>query len=201
MGSQLKTLALAGLAAVTLAAGLATMKPELAAAATFPEHVMERALCGEGGTDGDRNNDMLEPYLPIIYAIDYRPGVPEKQIVAWHVRLNRWTGSAWIVDPENGGWTGWRSYEAIDKDHSARYIGGAYSVPSGIRIKVPRLGSFYRLSFQASWQDPRTGSWTNGPIKWVGVHYNLVGGMYIPDSNLGFRGCDYVPKVGSVPLP
>lgn len=182
--------------------GLQLLQPGTAAMAAipFPTNDLEKAACMGGGNYGT-DWDFIEPYVPIIYAFNNQPGVVEYQDVAFHVRLNRWTSSGWIVDPQAGGWSAWSGYRTFDTDASARYLPGADRPPSGIRLKVPQLGHYYAVSFQAAWKDARTGAWTYGPVKWVGYHLNMVNGsQWTPDQNLGFFGCDFIPDIGYIPL-
>ncbi len=172
-----------------------------ASAASLPPHTLEFVSCGGGGNYG-ATWDYLEPRDPIIYAQNLKPGVAETQRVAWRVRLNRWTGTTWIVDPDLGNWSAWSYKNVVDLDSPYRYVGGAYSVPSGVHLQVPRLGTYYAASVQVAWQNPTTGAWTYGPVEWPGAHLNLVNGsVWIPDVNLGYFGCRYIKDEGSVPLP
>jgi hypothetical protein len=183
--------------ALVIAAALAAP----AGATSYPYHTIEFASCGGGGNYGSAW-DFIEPRDPIIYAQNLKAGVAEQQTVAWHVRLNRWTGSEWIVDPERGGWSDWVYKQVVDVDSQVRYIGGAYSVPSGVRLWIPRLGTYYAVSYQVAWLNGSTGTWTVGPVEWVAAHLNLINGsVWIPDSHLGYFGCRYVKDVGSVQLP
>jgi hypothetical protein len=180
-----------GSSLAALVLGAALVVP--AGAASYPPHVLEAASCGGGGNYSP-DFDYIEPRDPIIYAQDLRRGVAEQQVVGWRVRLNRWTGSQWIVDPDRGGWSNWTYKTVVDLDSPTRYVGGAYSVPSGVRLWVPRLGSFYAVSYQVAW--------TTGPIEWIGTHLNLINGsVWVSDANLGYFGCRFIKDLGSVPLP
>jgi hypothetical protein len=184
--------------AAPLLAGVLTSS---ASAVTYPSHELEYAACGGGGNYGAAA-DYIEPRDPVIYAQNLKLGVAERQLVAWHVRLNRWTGTTWIVDPEMGSWSAWTTKVVVDGDGDIRYVSGAYSVPSGVYLKVPRLGTYYAVTFQVAWSNPVTGAWTYGPVKWSSAHANLINGnTWISDASLGFFGCRYILDQGVVSLP
>jgi hypothetical protein len=191
---------LAPIVGALLSAVVMGAMPATTAAASYPPFGMEKVWCAGGG-NGSPDFDYIQPYIPIIYAFNTRPGIVETQNVAWRVRLNRWDGYRWIVDPERGGWSQWFGFQTFDTDYPGRFLGGTYTMPSNLKMFVPRLGYFYAVTFQPAWQNMSTGAWTYGPETWVQYHVNLVGGTPIPDYVMGYYGCRFIKDVGSVSLP
>lgn len=182
---------------IILSAVLALAASSPAAAAALPYYDLEKVYCIDDMTGFP--NSILIP-APVIYAMDYQPGVVDYQWVTWRVWLYQQVGTSWEpVNAQNPSWGQWQpTRKVFDRDNTSGYISSANGATLGIPVA---RGAAYRIAYQVYWYKSGTGSTVPvahyGAWTWATAHMNISGGgwiQYAPDA------CYYRTVTGVIDL-